>query len=702
MLASDEHGVEWYNGNSSWTVGMVGTGAWTAVAACDVDADGDVDVLSAGKLGVALHLNDGTGQFLSETLNDAQAESVRCADIDGDNDPDALVALPNAAVWLANENGVLSTAYALIQGRSALRDASAADMNQDNYMDVVSVSALAGIGLSMQLANGTFSEIQHIFLTTGDFPLFVDLVDFDGDGHLDIVTSCISAVEVLVFTADPKYPMLGGEYIPQKDGDVILVESLSRSLALGRDLDSDDIVDIVYMGSESNTISWYKFAPRGSSPPYYRVDLDNNASNVRDVDVADLDRDGYLDVIATGPRFLKWYKFLPDSPVPTRDPTSAAPSMTQLPTPHPSSLLSPTVPPVFFSAAERKYWGQSVSVPPRSLFMKLTFVYLAASGLVLLVMISHTAEDDRAPTGDDDARTIELASLCPSTSTGGDVAPEGGSNRSPDDSTPTHDVPEIHQAPFNNAIMMGFSFFAMNIAYEIADEKYVTPVLFYAAVGVYYGLPLFIFSPFYFAEIKGHISKIDSTLPDGVQFGSIVSGETDQTIAVCALPLLVVAWLCVFAAYYVALLLFIKLQLAAIPKFAQRFFSSVGIEPPEKRVADLLHTTIIAHITTCFCALAIQLADSYLKTNSPWPSSMPRIVAIISLALDTLALVNAVWPSCWHMFWNGPSCGVSARVWNCRRHFARTQQRPQLERQPALEDLSSLSVARIRGSCACM
>jgi hypothetical protein len=120
---------------------------------CDVDADGDLDVMFDGGSGdvqghdTQLLLNDGSGGFTDATtriLGEATSDDnqVKCADVDNDGDFDLVVAsLSNPTEKLLRNDG-----------------------------------------------HGNFQNVANAFPAVRDPTLTIDLGDFDGDGKVDLFT----------------------------------------------------------------------------------------------------------------------------------------------------------------------------------------------------------------------------------------------------------------------------------------------------------------------------------------------------------------------------------------------------------------------------------------------------------------------------------------------------------------------------------
>lgn len=161
----------------------------------DLDDDGDVDVvgLSYGTYQVTAYLNDGTGG-LTGTVSppvtiDAQAESTRLADINGDG-MDDLVLCDGDGVYACLSLGGGSfqaqvTLATLSDGWPRLR---VADVDEDGAQDlVVLLQDAEAVQWYANDGTGTFGPAQPLDPDVNGTPQDAAFGDVDGDGDADIV-----------------------------------------------------------------------------------------------------------------------------------------------------------------------------------------------------------------------------------------------------------------------------------------------------------------------------------------------------------------------------------------------------------------------------------------------------------------------------------------------------------------------------------
>jgi len=177
----------------------------TGIAIGDLDGDGLVDVLTANSFAndISVLRNRGSGNFTAElhSTGTAQARDVALADVTGDGNLDAVVALRGdsgaLAVFDGNGRGLLASPRTFGPSRFA-SDLELADLDHDGDLDAV-LSTINGDILGDPKATvlfndgqGAFSGAQdHGFVSGVPFSYGSSLAigDVDGDGNIDIVGS---------------------------------------------------------------------------------------------------------------------------------------------------------------------------------------------------------------------------------------------------------------------------------------------------------------------------------------------------------------------------------------------------------------------------------------------------------------------------------------------------------------------------------
>lgn len=244
-----------------------------AVAAADIDLDGDMDVLTASKEDgrVVWYKNtDGKGTFgVGQDLRPkgGAAKMVFVADLDGDGDEDVLSATgyDNRVTWYENKDGqgTFESGVDLDCNATGASDVHAADLDGDGDLDVISAASGANrIAWYENIdGNGTFSA--RVDIDTVNRVSSVVAADLDNDGDMDLV--CCSAI-----VDDPRivwYENTDGEgdFSPSEDVP-ITDESYTECTVVAADLDGDGDLDILAVFLYNDTVVWYEnLLPSGSS-----------------------------------------------------------------------------------------------------------------------------------------------------------------------------------------------------------------------------------------------------------------------------------------------------------------------------------------------------------------------------------------------------------------------------------------------------
>lgn len=279
---------------------------------CDIDGDGDLDVLIAGLLSHDVSWvenEDGKGNFsIPKKINtvDKYFWSVYSGDIDGDGDLDVLGASANSDTvsWFENVNGLgtFGPEQIITNIADGASSVLAADLDGDNDLDVLSASITDGKIAWYENTDGlgTFSS-QKVISASASGAQSVFAADLDGDGDLDVLSAS---------TYDGKFAWYEnsdglGSFGPQQ----IIFASDSGygpNSVYSADLDGDGDIDILGASSRDDRLVWWENTD-GFGTFGLPISL-SSSGNAFSVYSADLDGDGDLDVFGGNSSGLVWYE----------------------------------------------------------------------------------------------------------------------------------------------------------------------------------------------------------------------------------------------------------------------------------------------------------------------------------------------------------------------------------------------------------
>ena len=225
-----------------------------------------------------------------------EPRNIHLADIDGDGDQDIMSAnylsnqisyYPNGSIGGAGPSVVRLTSSSQTRGP---RNVRTGDIDGDGILDFISTSVLDGkVAWYKGSGDGAFGsqKIIHTYSTrssgggvSGNDPLGprgLDVVDFDGDGDLDVFST--SEVGSTVCLHENK----GGGSFGQ--AEIITNRANGVNLVTTIDMDGDGDLDVVSSSPGDNKIAWYETIIE-QVPSFLSYAVDGNSITITDCDAS--------------------------------------------------------------------------------------------------------------------------------------------------------------------------------------------------------------------------------------------------------------------------------------------------------------------------------------------------------------------------------------------------------------------------------
>jgi FG-GAP-like repeat/Abnormal spindle-like microcephaly-assoc'd, ASPM-SPD-2-Hydin len=299
------------NGDGTFQAGadVSAGGVPSAFAVSDLNGDGVPDLAIAnmafnsptegtgGIVSILLSNGDGTFKAAVNYPSGANIAGIAIGDVTGDKLPDLIVTHffgATVAIQKGNGDGTfqpeqqLSTDTTL--GSAYLQ---LLDLNKDGKLDLV-MSSVFNDGAAVLMGNGDGTFQTAVVYQTGDQPYFFTTADVNGDGNTDlaVVDSYGNYVTILLGNGD-------GTFSPRKD--LLNNSSSGVTSAVVGDFNGDGTPDIVALSQSGLTVFLGK--GNGAFQPPLSISL-SQPGTFYQLAAGDFNRDGHLDLIIDGTTFL--------------------------------------------------------------------------------------------------------------------------------------------------------------------------------------------------------------------------------------------------------------------------------------------------------------------------------------------------------------------------------------------------------------
>jgi hypothetical protein len=279
-----------------------------ALTVADLNGDGIPDLALAnmttnspnggtsGLVSVLLGSGDGTFQTPVNYASGNDSGGIAAGDVTGDKVPDLIVTHSGGdtlAMMKGNGDGTFQAPQAVSTDSSLVTSyIQLLDLNKDGKLDLV-MSSVFNDGVAVLIGNGdgTFQSSQ--VFETGVQPYFFATADVSGDGNLDLAVADSQGnyVTILLGNGD-------GTFSPRKN----LTNSLAgMNSGVAGDFNGDGIPDIA-VGTPSG-LDVMLGKGNGTFQPPVVINLTQTVS-FNQLATGDFNRDGHLDLIVNGTTFL--------------------------------------------------------------------------------------------------------------------------------------------------------------------------------------------------------------------------------------------------------------------------------------------------------------------------------------------------------------------------------------------------------------
>ncbi len=284
------------------------------IATGDYDGDGKIDLaVAVNGFGIYIYRNTSTPgtisfasptQYNSSTAGTAGTYQMAAGDFNNDGKLDLVYSDFSASIYtMRNTSTVGSISFSLntvVNNTYATTGISVGDMNGDGSIDIVtscpSNDKMSIIKNTTATSNTTFTFVAAEFFNTGSsYPYRAFVGDFDKDGKLDMIANNHSGATVSIFRNT------GSSGSISMASPVNISTPTSNYRVVIGDVDGDGYPDIATKSSGENLFSVYKNTSSGAGNISFATRIDYaGQAEVSGIVVGDLDGDYVPDIATSG------------------------------------------------------------------------------------------------------------------------------------------------------------------------------------------------------------------------------------------------------------------------------------------------------------------------------------------------------------------------------------------------------------------
>lgn len=270
---------------------------------CDIDDDGDNDILAAGLQDnkILLFLNEGgypiTWNKQTIGANVGNAHSVFSSDFDNDNDLDiigaAYVGSPGIALWTNNGGNILNWTKSVVANSFVnAHEIYADDIDNDGLVDILGASSdLNKIAWWKNNGGNPINWIEQEIDGNIALAKSVHAGDINGDGLTDVIGASILNNDILLWKNDGSNPINWTK-------EIVDANFIGAHRVQAVDLDNDNDLDILAAAYIGQQIAWWE--NNGIDPiNWTKHVIKSNFTNACIAYAVDIDSDGDNDIIGS-------------------------------------------------------------------------------------------------------------------------------------------------------------------------------------------------------------------------------------------------------------------------------------------------------------------------------------------------------------------------------------------------------------------